>query len=201
MCFMLFKKKITLSLSLLTNVTWWKINCLKTGLETNGETTSPLYIGVNPSSSPIMFSGAGNIPPPPPYFMGPPLPPFMPLPLPSGSTSFDVGQRPPPLGGRLSSPPPMPPLYSPPGRYNNHGTPPPPLSPSSADFIPPPIRGNHSSSAFAHDRNSPPHFQSPPWGDDTLAPSRNNSGFHSSHRDQRNRDRRGLYNPEQNNRI
>lgn len=152
-------------------------------METNGDTTAPLYIGADTSSSPIMFTGPGNIPPPPPpsYFMGPPLPPF--IPPPPGMPPFDVGQRPPPLGGRLSSPPPIP--HPSLGRYDNHGTPPPPLSPSS-DFIPPPL----PSSSFHRNINLP----GPPWGDDLLPPlphpSRNNSGFHPFHREQRNRDHR-----------
>ncbi|XP_044012428.1 transport and Golgi organization protein 1 [Aphidius gifuensis] len=163
-------------------------------METNGDTT---YMGADTSSSPIMFSGPGNIPPPPfpSYFMGPPLPPFMP-PLP-GMPLFDVGQRPPPLGGRLSSPPPMPHPSS--GRYDNHGTPPPPLSPSSNDFmpLPPPSSSSFHKNihhSFGNDRNQPPHLPGPPWGDDLLPPlphpPRNNSGFHPFHRDQRNRDHR-----------
>lgn len=180
-------------------------NFLKTGMETNGDTT---YMGVDTSSSPIMFSGPGNIPPPPLplYFMGPPLPPFMPPP--PGMPPFDVGQRPPPLGGRLSSPPPMPHPSS--GRYDNHSTPPPPLSPSSNDFmpLPPPSSSFHKNlhHSFSNDRNQPPHMPhphlpGPPWGDDLLPPlphpSRNNSGFHPFHRDQRNRDHRGLFNIQQ----
>ncbi|XP_057341258.1 transport and Golgi organization protein 1 isoform X2 [Microplitis mediator] len=107
-------------------------------METNGETaTSPqLFLGAESSSSPIMFGGPSSIPPPPYLHGPPPLPPFMhTMPMLPG---YDVGQRPPPLGGRLSSPPPMPPGPLPPG---------------------PPLPPNTSNSRFNHSGSSPP---SPP---------------------------------------
>ncbi|XP_008544701.1 transport and Golgi organization protein 1 isoform X2 [Microplitis demolitor] len=107
-------------------------------METNGETaTSPqLFLGAESSSSPIMFGGPPSIPPLPYLHGPPPLPPYMhTMPMLPG---YDVGQRPPPLGGRVSSPPPMPPGPLPPG---------------------PPLPPNTSNSRFNHSGSSPP---SPP---------------------------------------
>ncbi|KAH0539427.1 hypothetical protein KQX54_004731 [Cotesia glomerata] len=118
-------------------------------MESNGETaTSPQLFLAESSSSPIMFAGSSSMPPPP--FLHGPLPPYMhampPLP------GYDVGQRPPPLGGRLSSPPLVPgPLAGPP----------PPLPPS-----------NTSNSRFNHASSSPP---SPPISPGLPLPHPNSS--------------------------
>ncbi|XP_033224604.1 transport and Golgi organization protein 1-like isoform X2 [Belonocnema kinseyi] len=176
-------------------------------LEANGETVTspPLFLGADTSSSPIMFSNSSGVPPPPPpgyMILGPGFPahPYLPPPPPGpgGMPHFDVGQRPPPLGGRLSSPPPLP--LQPPssGRYENTGSPP-PLSPP----LPPPY-GRHRSPPppFRNDRIHPPPppppslLPMPPlgpthtWGEEPLLPPRN-SGFRPHHRDQRERNHKG----------
>lgn len=165
-------------------------------LEANGETTTspPLFVDAESSSSPIIFTGSSGVPPPPPLsFMHPSLfPTYPPPPLPStsGLPPYDVGQRPPTLGGRLSSPPPIP-LRPPPSRRydnadltpprivppfnpfpfgNNHMHPPPPPPPGS--ILPPPLGTSHS------------------WGEETL-PLPRNSGFHPHQREQRARNHKG----------
>ncbi|XP_012218801.1 transport and Golgi organization protein 1 isoform X1 [Linepithema humile] len=171
-------------------------------LEANGD-TSPLFLRAESSNSPIMFSSSG-VPPPrrppsylhcfPPYL--PPLPPAAP-----GLPPYDISQRPPPLGGRLSSPPPMPPLHPPAsrGRYENAGSPPspmspphllppysrhrsPPLPPFGSDHIPPP--------PLPGSMLPPPLDTTHPWGEESLPPPRN-SGFHPHQRDQRMRNHKG----------
>ncbi|KAK0181694.1 hypothetical protein PV327_003959 [Microctonus hyperodae] len=188
-------------------------------MDTNGETaTSPqLFIGAEASSSPIMFTGSSNMPTP--YLYGPPLPPFLPPPLHSSSmpVGYDVGQRPPPLGGRLSSPPPIPvaqtiPPPPPPSalhsssssRYEHSGSgpPSPPLSPS---MLPPPYGHFRSHPPrplpFHNDRIHPPppvplpsmlpaHLSNASWGDEKIS-SRNNGSFHPFHRDHQARDYKG----------
>ncbi|XP_076276948.1 transport and golgi organization 1 isoform X2 [Lasioglossum baleicum] len=164
-------------------------------MEANGETATspPLFIGAESSSSPIMFSGSSNVPPPPPpSYLHSLFPPYLPPPLPNASNvpPYEISQRPPPLGGRLSSPPPMP-LHPPnSSRYDNTGSPPPMsphLLPSFPNLrIPPPPFGND------HMPGPPP----PPlgsimpaplgtahsWGDEPLTPLRN-SGYHLSQRE------------------
>ncbi|XP_076641370.1 transport and golgi organization 1 [Halictus rubicundus] len=159
-------------------------------MEANGETATspPLFIGAESSSSPIMFSGSSNVPPPPPpSYLHSLFPPYLPPPLPNASNvpPYEISQRPPPLGGRLSSPPPMP-LHPPnSSRYDNTGSPPPMsphLLPSFPNLrIPPPPFGND------HMPGPPP----PPlgsimpaplgtahsWGEEPLTPLRN-SGYH-----------------------
>ncbi|XP_014612592.1 PREDICTED: transport and Golgi organization protein 1 isoform X1 [Polistes canadensis] len=173
-------------------------------LEANGETTTspPLFIGAESSSSPIMFTGSSGVPPPPPSFMHPSLfPTYLPPPLPSGSglPPYDVGQRPPPLGGRLSSPPPLPLHPHPSGRYDNADSPPPLISPPLL------LPFNHRSHPppFASDHMHPPPPPPPPgsillpplgtshsWGEETLQPPRN-SGYHPHQREQRARNHKG----------
>ncbi|XP_015185829.1 PREDICTED: transport and Golgi organization protein 1 isoform X1 [Polistes dominula] len=174
-------------------------------LETNGETTTspPLFIGAESSSSPIMFTGSSGVPPPPPpSFMHPSLfPTYLPPPLPSASglPPYDVGQRPPPLGGRLSSPPPLPLHPHPPGRYDNADSPPPLISPPLL------LPFNHRSHPppFANDHMHPPPPPPPPgsillpplgtshsWGEETLQAPRN-SGYHPHQREQRARNHKG----------
>ncbi|XP_053977076.1 LOW QUALITY PROTEIN: transport and Golgi organization protein 1 [Hylaeus volcanicus] len=162
-------------------------------LEANGETatSSSLFIGAESSNSPIMFSGSSNVPPPPPpSYLHSLFPPYLPPPLPSGSgvPPYEVSQRPPPLGGRLSSPPPMP-LHPPASsRYDTAGSPP-PMSP----HLLPPFNHRSPPPPFGSDHIHPP---PPPsgsilprplgtmhsWGDESLPPPRN-SGFHPSQRD------------------
>lgn len=189
-------------------------------MDTNGENaTSPqLFIGAEASSSPIMFTGSSNMPTP--YLYGPPLPPFLPPPLHSSSmpVGYDVGQRPPPLGGRLSSPPPLPasqtvpppplpsalhPSSSSRFEHSGSGPPSPPLSPSML----PPHYGHFRSHPppplpFHNDRIHPPppvplpsmlpaHLSNASWGDDKIS-SRNNGSFHPFHRDHQARDYKGL---------
>ncbi|XP_011305953.1 transport and Golgi organization protein 1 isoform X2 [Fopius arisanus] len=155
-------------------------------MEPNGDpSASPLFLGAEASSSPIMFSGTSGPPPPPPsYLYGPPLPYLPPpLPPPPGLPPYDISQRPPPLGGRLASPPPMPPL-PPSSRYDGPGSlsPPPPLSPYDPRNFPGP---------FGNERIPPP--LPPSWGDEPLPPARN-TGFHPFHRDhQRTRDKGSLH--------
>ncbi|XP_006610576.1 transport and Golgi organization protein 1 isoform X2 [Apis dorsata] len=151
-------------------------------LEANGEMTTspPLYLGAESSSSPIMFSGSSGVPPPPPpSYLHSLFPPYLPPPLPnaSGVPPYEVSQRPPPLGGRLSSPPPMP-LHPPTSnRYDNAGSPPPmsphilppfdhrsPPPPPPASILPLPLGTSHS------------------WGEESLPPPRN-SGFHPTQRE------------------
>ncbi|XP_054004129.1 LOW QUALITY PROTEIN: transport and Golgi organization protein 1 [Hylaeus anthracinus] len=162
-------------------------------LEANGETatSSSLFIGAESSNSPIMFSGSSNVPPPPPpSYLHSLFPPYLPPPLPSGSgvPPYEVSQRPPPLGGRLSSPPPMP-LHPPASsRYDTAGSPPPMsphlLPPFNHRSLPPPFGSDHI-------HPPPPPFGSillrplgtmHSWGDESLPPPRN-SGFHPSQRD------------------
>lgn len=160
-------------------------------LEANGEMTTspPLYLGAESSSSPIMFSGSSGVPPPPPpSYLHSLFPPYLPPPLPnaSGVPPYEVSQRPPPLGGRLSSPPPMP-LHPPTSnRYDNAGSPPPmsphilppfdhrspPPPPPPASILPLPLGTSHS------------------WGEESLPPPRN-SGFHPTQRE-RVRNHKGL---------
>ncbi|XP_033323579.2 transport and golgi organization 1 isoform X2 [Megalopta genalis] len=176
-------------------------------MEANGETATspPLFIGAESSSSPIMFSGSSNVPPPPPpSYLHSLFPPYLPPPLPNASNvpPYEISQRPPPLGGRLSSPPPMP-LHPPnSSRYDNAGSPPPMsphLLPSFPNLrIPPPSFGND------HFPGPPPpqfvndHYPGPPpplgsimpaplgtthsWGEEPLTPLRN-SGYHLSQRE------------------
>ncbi|KAK0091464.1 hypothetical protein PV326_003202 [Microctonus aethiopoides] len=188
-------------------------------MDTNGENpTSPqLFIGAEASSSPIMFTGSSNMPAP--YLYGPPLPPFLPPPLHSSSmpVGYDVGQRPPPLGGRLSSPPPLPasqtvpppplpsalhPSSSSRFEHSGSGPPSPPLSPS---MLPPPYGHFRSHPPpplpFHNDRIHPPppvplpsmlpaHLSNASWGDEKIS-SRNNGSFHPFHRDHQARDYKG----------
>ncbi|KAF7379345.1 hypothetical protein HZH66_014716 [Vespula vulgaris] len=152
-------------------------------LEANGETTTspPLFIGADSSSSPIMFTGSSGVPPPPPpSFIHPSLfPTYLPPPLPStsGLPPYDVGQRPPPLGGRLSSPPPLPLHPHPSGRSHpppfasDHIHPPPPPPPPGSILLPP-LGTSHS------------------WGEEILQAPRN-SGFHPHQREQRTRNHKG----------
>ncbi|KAL2711960.1 protein PFC0760c [Vespula squamosa] len=174
-------------------------------LEANGETTTspPLFIGADSSSSPIMFTGSSGVPPPPPpSFIHPSLfPTYLPPPLPSASglPPYDVGQRPPPLGGRLSSPPPLPLHPHPSGRYDNADSPPPLISPPLL------LPFNHRSHPppFASDHIHPPPPPPPPgsillpplgtshsWGEEILQAPRN-SGFHPHQREQRTRNHKG----------
>nr|KAF7390342.1 hypothetical protein H0235_017504 [Vespula pensylvanica] len=174
-------------------------------LEANGETTTspPLFIGADSSSSPIMFTGSSGVPPPPPpSFIHPSLfPTYLPPPLPStsGLPPYDVGQRPPPLGGRLSSPPPLPLHPHPSGRYDNADSPPPLISPPLL------LPFNHRSHPppFASDHIHPPPPPPPPgsillpplgtshsWGEEILQAPRN-SGFHPHQREQRTRNHKG----------
>ncbi|XP_015601269.1 transport and Golgi organization protein 1 isoform X1 [Cephus cinctus] len=149
-------------------------------LETNGETAAspPLFIGAESSSSPLMFTGSSGVPPPPPppYMYGAPLPLFLSPPMHSGSgmSSYEVGQRPPPLGGRLPSPPPL--LLSSHnsgGRYNNANSPPPPMSPP---LLPPYSHHRSPLPPFlnqVHPPLPPPSLIPPPlgthsWGEDTM---------------------------------
>ncbi|KAK9297111.1 hypothetical protein QLX08_009077 [Tetragonisca angustula] len=164
-------------------------------LEANGETTTspPLFIGAESSSSPIIFSGSSSVPPPPPpSYLHSLFPPYLPPPLPntSGVPPYEVGQRPPPLGGRLSSPPPMS-LHAPaPNRYDNTGSPP-PMSP----HLLPPFNHRSPPPPFANDIHPPPpppgSILPPPlgtphvWGEETLPPPRN-SGFHQTRERVRN---------------
>ncbi|OAD55515.1 Transport and Golgi organization protein 1 [Eufriesea mexicana] len=168
-------------------------------LEANGETTTspPLFIGAESSSSPIMFSGSSSVPPPPPYLHSL-FTPYLPLPLPntSGVPPYEVSQRPPPLGGRLSSPPPMP-LHPPASRgYENAGSPP-PMSP----HLLPPFNHRSPPPPFGSDIHPPPppppgSILPPPlgtqhsWGEESLPPPRN-SGFHPTQRE-RVRNHKGL---------
>ncbi|XP_043512709.1 transport and Golgi organization protein 1 isoform X1 [Frieseomelitta varia] len=164
-------------------------------LEANGETTTspPLFIGAESSSSPIIFSGSSNVPPPPPpSYLHSLFPHYLPPPLPntSGVPPYEVGQRPPPLGGRLSSPPPMS-LHPPaPNRYDNTGSPP-PMSP----HLLPPFNHRSPPPPFSNDIHPPPpppgSILPPPlgtphvWGEETLPPPRN-SGFHQARERVRN---------------
>lgn len=171
-------------------------------METNGETTaSPaLFIGTESSSSPVIFNTSSGVPPPPPAYLHC-FPPYLP-PLPPAASDlspYDISQRPPPLGGRLSSPPPMPLHPSVSSRYENTGSPPPPISPH---LLPP----------FNHHRSPPPpfgdHIPPPPpppsgsilpppfgtthsWAEESL-PRLRNSGFHPHQREQRTRNHKGL---------
>ncbi|XP_011139068.1 transport and Golgi organization protein 1 isoform X1 [Harpegnathos saltator] len=176
-------------------------------LEANGETaTSPLFIGAESSSSPIMFSSGVPPPPPPSYLHCFPahLPPV--LPLASGyvrTSQYDsLSQRPPPLGGRLSSPPPpMPPIHppAPGGRYENASSPPPPMSPHLLPPFnrhrspppPPPFGGDHIPPP------PPPGSIVPPpigtahaWAEES-SPFLRGSGFHPHQREQRTRNHKG----------
>ncbi|KAI4474380.1 hypothetical protein M0802_015630, partial [Mischocyttarus mexicanus] len=174
-------------------------------LEANGETTTspPLFIGAESSGSPILFTGSSGVPPPP-SFIHPSLFPtyhHLPPPLPSASglPPYDVGQRPPPLGGRLSSPPPLPLHPHPSSRYDNADSPPPLISPSLL------LPFNHRSHPppFANDHMHPPpppplpgSILLPPlgtshsWGEETLQHPRN-SGYHPHQREQRARNHKG----------
>ncbi|XP_012535669.2 transport and Golgi organization protein 1 isoform X2 [Monomorium pharaonis] len=175
-------------------------------LEANGETATslPLFIGPESSNSPVMFSGSGVPPVPPPSYLH--FPPYLP-PLPPAAASslppYDISQRPPPLGGRLSSPPPMlppPALHRPPvsgGRYENAGSPPPPMSPPH--LLPPfdhhrspplpPFGGDHIPSLPLPGSILPPPPGTIPWGEESL-PHTRNSGFHPQ-REQRARNHKG----------
>ncbi|CAK9805458.1 Transport and Golgi organization protein 1 [Anthophora plagiata] len=163
-------------------------------LEANGETTTspPLFIGAESSNSPIMFSGSSSVPPPPPpSYLHSLFPPYLPPPLPntSGVPPYEVSQRPPPLGGRLSSPPPMP-LHPPnSNRYDNAGSPP-PMSPR---LLPPFNHRSPPPPPFGSDMHPPPPL--PPgsilslplgtphsWGEESLPPLRN-PGFHPPQRE------------------
>ena len=162
-----------------------------------------MFLGADTSSSPIMFSNTSGVPPPPSYMFGPSFHPYLPPPPPpsgpGGIPPFDVGQRPPPLGGRLSSPPPLPlqpPLSS---RFENAGSPPPLSPPLSHHYrrhrSPPP--------PFSNNRIHPPPLPPPSllpippigishtWGDESLPPLRLPS-FHPHQRDQRARNHKGL---------
>ncbi|XP_017797794.1 PREDICTED: transport and Golgi organization protein 1 [Habropoda laboriosa] len=162
-------------------------------LEANGETTTsaPLFIGAESSNSPIMFSGSSSVPPPPPpSYLHSLFPPYLPPPLPntSGVPPYEVSQRPPPLGGRLSSPPPMP-LHPPTSnRYDNAGSPP-PMSPR---LLPPFNHRSPPPPPFGSDIHPPPpppgSILPPPlgtphsWGEESLPPPRN-PGFHPTQRE------------------
>ncbi|KOC71079.1 Transport and Golgi organization protein 1 [Habropoda laboriosa] len=170
-------------------------------LEANGETTTsaPLFIGAESSNSPIMFSGSSSVPPPPPpSYLHSLFPPYLPPPLPntSGVPPYEVSQRPPPLGGRLSSPPPMP-LHPPTSnRYDNAGSPP-PMSPR---LLPPFNHRSPPPPPFGSDIHPPPpppgSILPPPlgtphsWGEESLPPPRN-PGFHPTQRE-RVRNHKGL---------
>ncbi|XP_018406218.1 PREDICTED: transport and Golgi organization protein 1 isoform X1 [Cyphomyrmex costatus] len=177
-------------------------------LEANGETVTspPLFIGAESSSSPVMFSSSSGVPPPPPPSYLHCFPPYLP-PLPpaavSGLPPYDIGQRPPPLGGRLSSPPPMlppPALHRSPasgGRYENAGSPPPPMSPPH--LLPPfdhhrspplpPFGSDHIPPLPPPGSILPPLGTAHPWGEDSL-PHPRNSGFHL-HQRERTRNHKG----------
>ncbi|XP_017877099.1 transport and Golgi organization protein 1 isoform X1 [Ceratina calcarata] len=163
-------------------------------LEANGETTTspPLFIGAESSNSSMMFSGSSNVPPPPPSYLHSLFPPYLPPPLPnsSGVPPYDVSQRPPPLGGRLSSPPPMP-LHPPSisNRYDRAGSPP-PMSP----HLLPPFNHRSPPPSFGNDIPPPPPgsiLPPPPlgaphsWSEDSLPPPRN-PGFHPAQQRVRN---------------
>ncbi|XP_015434204.1 PREDICTED: LOW QUALITY PROTEIN: transport and Golgi organization protein 1 [Dufourea novaeangliae] len=163
-------------------------------LEANGETATlpPLFIGAESSSSPIMFSGSSGVPlPPPPSYLHALFPPYLPPPLPNASSvpPYEISQRPPPLGGRLSSPPPMP-LHPPASsRYDNTGSPPPMsphLHPSFNHRIPPPPFGSdhiHSPPPPPPGSVLPAHLGSThSWGEESLPPPRS-SGFHPPQRE------------------
>ncbi|KZC04599.1 Transport and Golgi organization protein 1 [Dufourea novaeangliae] len=171
-------------------------------LEANGETATlpPLFIGAESSSSPIMFSGSSGVPlPPPPSYLHALFPPYLPPPLPNASSvpPYEISQRPPPLGGRLSSPPPMP-LHPPASsRYDNTGSPPPMsphLHPSFNHRIPPPPFGSdhiHSPPPPPPGSVLPAHLGSThSWGEESLPPPRS-SGFHPPQRE-RVRNHKGL---------
>ncbi|XP_011335987.2 transport and Golgi organization protein 1 isoform X2 [Ooceraea biroi] len=173
----------------------------RSGLEANGETMTspPLFIGPESSSSPVMFSGSSGVPPPPPPSYLHCFPPYLPLlpPTASGLPPYDISQRPPPLGGRLSSPPPMPPPPLHPGasasvdRYENAGSPP----PMSPPHLLPPYDRHRSPPPppFGNDHIPPPPLPGTmlppllgtarPWGEESLPPPRN-SGFHPHQREQ-----------------
>lgn len=168
-------------------------------------TSPPLFMGAESSSSPVMFSGSSGVPPPPPPSYLHCFPPYLP-PLPpatSGLPPYDISQRPPPLGGRLSSPPPMPPPLHPQltsgGRYENTSSPPPPMTPP---HLLPSFNHHRSplSLPFGDDRIPPlppPGFPPPlgtthPWGEESL-PAPRNSGFHPHQREQRARNHKGLW--------
>ncbi|XP_031843628.2 transport and golgi organization 1 isoform X2 [Nomia melanderi] len=163
-------------------------------LEANGETATspPLFIGAESSGSPIMFSGSSSVPPPPPpSYLHSLFPPYLPPPLPNASNvpPYEISQRPPPLGGRLSSPPPMP-LHPPASsRYDNASSPTPMsphLLPSFNHRLPPPPFGND----HIHGPPPPPLGSIMPaplgtthsWGEEPLTPLRN-SGYHLSQRE------------------
>ncbi|XP_076665607.1 LOW QUALITY PROTEIN: transport and golgi organization 1 [Andrena cerasifolii] len=163
-------------------------------LEANGETATspPLFIGPESSNSPVMFSGSTNVPPPPPpSYLHSLFPPYLPPPLPNapGVPSYEVSQRPPPLGGRLSSPPPMP-LHPPASsRYDNAGSPPPPMSPHLLPHFDHRSPPHLFASDHIHPPPPPPGSILPPplgathsWGEESLPPPRN-SGFHPPRRE------------------
>lgn len=154
-----------------------------------------------------MFSGSSGIPPPPPpsYLHFPPYLPPLPPAAGAGLSPYDISQRPPPLGGRLSSPSPMlppPALHRPPvsgGRYENAGTPPPPMSPPHLlppfdhHRSPPPFGGDHIPPLPPPGSILPPPLGgSHPWGEESL-PHPRNSGFHPHQREQRARNHKGLW--------
>lgn len=173
-------------------------------MEANGETaTSPLFIGAESSSSPVMFSSGVPPPPPPSYLHCFPthLPPVLPLASGFVRTQYDsLSQRPPPLGGRLSSPPP--PLHPPaPGnRYENASSPPPPMSPHLLPPFnrhrsppPPPFGGDHIPPfPLPGSIVPPPIGTARAWAEESL-PLLRSSGFHLHQREQRARNHKGLW--------
>ncbi|KAG7204464.1 hypothetical protein KM043_004898 [Ampulex compressa] len=174
-------------------------------LEANGETATspPLFIGADSSSSPIMFTGTTGVPPPPPPSYMHCTPPYLPLLLPSGpgARPYEVGQRPPPLGGRLSSPPPIPmhPHPPPSGRYDSANSPPPLMSPHllppfNHHRSPPPPPPNFGSDPMhllpPSSAIMPPLLGMPTWAEESLPPPRH-SGFQPHQREQRARNHKG----------
>ncbi|XP_076632872.1 transport and golgi organization 1 [Colletes latitarsis] len=165
-------------------------------LEANREmaTSPPLFMGAEPSNS-IMFSGSSNVPPPPPpSYLHSRFPPYLPPlpPIASGVPPYKVGERPPPLGGRLSSPPPMP-LHPPASsRYDNAGCPP-PMSP----HLFPPFNHRSSPPPFnsVHIRPPPPPPGSilpPSWRGESLPPP-HNFGIHPPQRERVRNHKGSLY--------
>ncbi|XP_043252669.1 transport and Golgi organization protein 1 [Colletes gigas] len=165
-------------------------------LEANREmaTSPPLFMGAESSNS-IMFSGSSSVPPPPPpSYLHSRFPPYLPPlpPIASGVPPYKVGERPPPLGGRLSSPPPMP-LHPPASsRYDNAGCPP----PMSPHLFPP---FNHRSSpppfSSVHIRPPPPPPGSilpPSWRGESLPPP-HNFGIHPPQRERVRNHKGSLY--------
>lgn len=147
-----------------------------------------------------MFHGSSSVPPPPPpSYLHSLLPPYLLPPLPNASNvpPYEISQRPPPLGGRLSSPPPMP-LHPPASsRYDNASSPipmSPHLLPSFNHRLPPPPFGNdhiHGPRPALLGSIMPAPFGTTNlWREEPLTPLPN-SGYHLSQRE-RVRNHKGL---------